>query len=1317
MKRRKSLRPLLFGLWVALAVFVLTAYVSAASISTALFNYKMTITADQYSGTDSLANFPALIRIPAEFAAHASSDNGSDLRIVDATGEMLPLEIEEWNPESTSLVWVRVPVMKANALLTAYIGSTNPGDVPSESVWSDYAAVFHMDETESGGIAMADATGNTTAGAHSKSIVREGVIGSARGRTDATGKNGAMMTVTNCPALNTAPSFTVSGWLYPTAKPTWSYLFARKNSDGYKSWGWQFRSSDGLSPIGIYSCGTIDNDSDRNIFSSSAITLNTWTKYDVVWQDTSVSLYLNSTLIGTQTIKPTDGMAIDGNLDLTIGGLSGDGHGTLKAYHDEFRIAKSSLSANWIAADYAQTTNANYYSYGEILAVDLTAIVFDGAPSVSEQDGQLVLSVKVAEDSGTGTLSAIYGSNQTFSTTNTFAGDVVAGTTYTCLLDGLADNTSYDYGVIGVNEKGTIQRTLSNDAFYNGTPQLTAGVAADEINLNTPGTIIVSRADTNGDLTVNYTVSGTAVAGVNYVALPGKVTIPNGQTSANIEVYPLRAKDGDHTVVVTLETGAYLVGAMTVSAQIDVKTFQTPEGWNTWIAREAGNASNADNWSDGVPKPGDKVLFDARFSNADCSWDVVHADGKAVLAAWSQSGDENAYTGTIVFETTYPEAEGALKTVEITGDVDLQSGTWTHLANAASEQYRLHVITGGALILGADATLTAAEKGYAKGTWPSGSAAGSHSASGSGSQYVYGDVYRPSNCGAGSSAGAGGGAIWIEAAGAATINGVVDVRGFSGDNKQQAAAGSFYLKAASCNGSGKVYANVKTVACYSGAYGSGGRVAIELTGAETLDFPVGNVALNGTNSGATGGGCGTLFVRTADATQPNGKLYLNDGRQKSYGARWQKITAIATIPAGQTWTFDEIQIANYGMLAVPAGTKLVLPNGPQSVSATSSFQGGIVANGGEIDFGEGPWTFSNQWIFHPNAEYVFDGDVTIAKNGAIGCLVFQGWVADKLACRLKVTGNLTIDDGGYLLGNGRGPDENQNRNTTNVGHGGQTVRNASSLAYGSVFSPVLAGMSLATGDQATSRPGGASLQIEVGGTLTNNGTIGADGYLNANEGAPGGSINITAGELTGSGSISARSYVKQSWQGTDDAYVSTGGGRIAVRLTNSSIGTDGIWANISAAGTTYSITSTNYTYASSSAGTIYLQGANQEEKTGTILVASDGNGNNPSYTTLPSLLLTDDTVADYEKATLSIAKCGKVRLFDELKMEALNIETDSRLDLNGHSLQVKAATIDGTRLKSGIYTADSMIDGLGDTSETLSGSLLVFGGELFIILR
>jgi hypothetical protein len=56
----------------------------------------------------------------------------------------------------------------------------------------------------------------------------------------------------------------------------------------------------------------------------------------------------------------------------------------------------------------------------------------------------------------------------------------------------------------------------------------------------TPGEFTVSRTgDTSSALTVNYTLAGTASNGVDYVALPGSVTIPAGQSSAPITVTPI----------------------------------------------------------------------------------------------------------------------------------------------------------------------------------------------------------------------------------------------------------------------------------------------------------------------------------------------------------------------------------------------------------------------------------------------------------------------------------------------------------------------------------------------------------------------------------------------------------------------------------------------------------------------------------------------------------------------------------------------------------------------------------------------------------
>ncbi len=54
------------------------------------------------------------------------------------------------------------------------------------------------------------------------------------------------------------------------------------------------------------------------------------------------------------------------------------------------------------------------------------------------------------------------------------------------------------------------------------------------------GTFTVRRfGETNDDLTVLYFIGGTASNGVDYVALPGSVTIPAGQRSALITIVPI----------------------------------------------------------------------------------------------------------------------------------------------------------------------------------------------------------------------------------------------------------------------------------------------------------------------------------------------------------------------------------------------------------------------------------------------------------------------------------------------------------------------------------------------------------------------------------------------------------------------------------------------------------------------------------------------------------------------------------------------------------------------------------------------------------
>jgi len=137
--------------------------------------------------------------------------------------------------------------------------------------------------------------------------------------------------------------------------------------------------------------------------------------------------------------------------------------------------------------------------------------------------------------------------------------------------------------------------------------------AAEEYTV--PGTFTVHRAAsaTNGALTVNFTVSGTATAGVHYVDdLGTSVNLAAGQSNAVIVVTPITNLTVTHdtTVTVTVATGLYLVGAPS-SANLTIANYEPPEpGTNfTWTGNgdvdNGGNWSDQANWDIGDGTPGD----------------------------------------------------------------------------------------------------------------------------------------------------------------------------------------------------------------------------------------------------------------------------------------------------------------------------------------------------------------------------------------------------------------------------------------------------------------------------------------------------------------------------------------------------------------------------------------------------------------------------------------------------------------------------------------------------------------------------------------
>ena len=118
------------------------------------YDHAMTISPSVGKVTSTLTNFPILVRLstarqpwfnPADCAA-----NGADLRFTLSDGTLLAHEIDWWNENGESTVWVNVPELTSNTVFTAYWGVAAGREAlrPAGEAWPEYVGVWHFSEAD-----------------------------------------------------------------------------------------------------------------------------------------------------------------------------------------------------------------------------------------------------------------------------------------------------------------------------------------------------------------------------------------------------------------------------------------------------------------------------------------------------------------------------------------------------------------------------------------------------------------------------------------------------------------------------------------------------------------------------------------------------------------------------------------------------------------------------------------------------------------------------------------------------------------------------------------------------------------------------------------------------------------------------------------------------------------------------------------------------------------------------------------------------------------------------------------------------------------
>ena len=351
------------------------------------YSHRFSIAFSSYSGSETLEDFPVLVKVsegsPVGFSyADCQKPHGSDLRFADAAGNLLASEVDTWDPNGVSLIWVKVPALTAATKISAYYGWDSAPVVDSTGVWSnDYVGVWHMTENA---LPLSESSGVSTPFSHKQNNVRlgcEGVIGAA---VDCSGASSwfDVLRADDDDDLDGFTAFTLEMWT-KQAEGTWStssnYGMMEKRpaknteTSGNSYYWYENKDKAGAAGVLFYtgSAGTAKYGTGNAVKPEPGV----WTHQAFVRTTGSNRRYY-SYVGGTNswsTASGNDDPVTSSSSYLMVGG-SGSG-GRFPGQIDEVRISRAGRSADWIKATHDTVAKADFARYGKAQEIGKTTLL------------------------------------------------------------------------------------------------------------------------------------------------------------------------------------------------------------------------------------------------------------------------------------------------------------------------------------------------------------------------------------------------------------------------------------------------------------------------------------------------------------------------------------------------------------------------------------------------------------------------------------------------------------------------------------------------------------------------------------------------------------------------------------------------------------------------------------------------------------------------------------------------------------------------------------------------------------------------------
>jgi subtilisin family serine protease len=356
----------------AYSVRVTNAYgevVSNEAVLTVLesldFVHAIRITFDGYTESEVLTNFPVPVKFNNSIIGFDYDDfissAGDDLRFWTSDLEPLVYEIEQWDTEGDSYVWVRIPELSQGTFIFASWGDADAAPMPHapQYTWSeDFLAAWHLNEnpanTPDSATLVANNSGflNTSQTSANPSIV-PGVIGSGfETRNGLTHR----IQIDNHSHLAGRDQATFSFWYRRDINADRAAeIFAHDRSGINRRIGYYFvwqGHHDGIAFYPRVASGTIDS---PDLFSGT-LQVGDW-HHVAITQDKFSSnradfrMYINGVEVATalnRSLSSSDRWILEPNYLIGSSATNSAPDATL----DEMRMASTVRSPAWIKAEY-----------------------------------------------------------------------------------------------------------------------------------------------------------------------------------------------------------------------------------------------------------------------------------------------------------------------------------------------------------------------------------------------------------------------------------------------------------------------------------------------------------------------------------------------------------------------------------------------------------------------------------------------------------------------------------------------------------------------------------------------------------------------------------------------------------------------------------------------------------------------------------------------------------------------------------------------------------------------------------------------------